>query len=206
MTRTMPQRQVQAFRSIGPDRVMGRVYRSFQRMQCFRTRSYANFHDLPPARQAGIAAAEPPPGNGVTRMSRTTAGTEILQNAVSVPVQRVVSGAAALMMRGMSAALNPEQTAMSMHALYVMPGPQGHGYDSVHVPHAVITQVVVYGDTPLRAWREYLGISRETVAERMGVSARVIRAWEENPLTPPRRSALVPLARALGIDVSRFDL
>lgn len=109
-------------------------------------------------------------------------------------------------MHGMFAALNPEQTTMSMYASHAMPGPQGHGHDSVHVPHAVITQVVVYGDTPLRAWREYLGISRETVAERMGVSARVIRAWEENPLTPPRRSALVPLARALGIDVSRFDL
>lgn len=81
-----------------------------------------------------------------------------------------------------------------------------HGHDSMHVPHAVITRVLVHGETPLRAWREYLGLSRETIASRLGVPTRVIETWEENPLTPPRRSALAPLATALGIDVSRFDL
>lgn len=96
-----------------------------------------------------------------------------------------------------------------MHVI-AMPDEHGthgslHGFDSTHIPHAVITRVVVHRETPLRAWREHLGLTREDLASRLGVALRVIDAWE-NPATPPRRSALVHLAAALGIDVARLDI
>ena len=74
----MPQRQVQVHLTIGPDRVMGRVYRSFQRMQCFRTRSYANSTTCR-LRGRDCQQLNLPPGNGVTQKPGRRQ-TEIPQN------------------------------------------------------------------------------------------------------------------------------
>jgi predicted RNase H-like HicB family nuclease len=52
--------------------------------------------------------------------------------------------------------------------------------DGMHTPHEVVSRIVD-GATPMRAWREYLQLSEEEVARRLGVSLVVYAAHEANP-------------------------
>lgn len=52
--------------------------------------------------------------------------------------------------------------------------------DGMHTPHEVVSRIVD-GATPMRAWREYLQLSEEEVARRLGVSLVVYASHEANP-------------------------
>lgn len=66
------------------------------------------------------------------------------------------------------------------------------------IPHAVIEKMVMEGMSPARAWREYLGLSPETVAGKLGIQAADYTAEEAREDLPAHDRARI--ATALGID------
>jgi len=66
------------------------------------------------------------------------------------------------------------------------------------VPHEVAVRVLKEQISPIRAWREYLGLTQTDVAVRMGVSQSAF-AQMEAPETKPRMSTLKKVAAALGV-------
>lgn len=67
------------------------------------------------------------------------------------------------------------------------------------IPHAVVGRMVD-GATPIRAWREYLGITQADIAARLGISQSAY-AQQENRENV-RTSTQAKIAVALGIDDS----
>jgi len=47
---------------------------------------------------------------------------------------------------------------------------RGHLRDGDHTPHEVVGMMVKNDWTPVRAWREYLGLTQQEVAERLNIS------------------------------------
>ena len=72
------------------------------------------------------------------------------------------------------------------------------------VPNEVVERVVIDKQTPIRAWREHLGLTQAEVAERLGVTQAAF-AQTERPGARPRKSTLYRVAQALGIDVTQLD-
>ena len=70
----------------------------------------------------------------------------------------------------------------------------------VTIPHDVMKAHVVGGVSLVRAWREYLGLTQEELAERAGMSQPAV-AKLESPTARPRRVTLQKLAAALGLRV-----
>lgn len=66
------------------------------------------------------------------------------------------------------------------------------------IPHAVIEKMVMEGMSPARAWREYLGLSQEAVAGKLGIQAADYAAEEARENLPIRDRKRI--AAALGID------
>ncbi|WP_373680904.1 helix-turn-helix transcriptional regulator [Burkholderia sp. AU18528] len=74
------------------------------------------------------------------------------------------------------------------------------------VPHEVVTRAVFDGSSPARAWREYLGLTRAEVAQRLGIgrpdyAKRETRETREKLRKPLRRK----IAAALGITLAQLD-
>ncbi len=71
------------------------------------------------------------------------------------------------------------------------------------VPHEVVTRAVFDGSSPARAWREYLGLTRAEVAQRLGISRSdyAKREKRETLRKPLRRK----IAAALGITLAQLD-
>ncbi|MFN8439654.1 MAG: helix-turn-helix transcriptional regulator [Caldilineaceae bacterium] len=76
---------------------------------------------------------------------------------------------------------------------------QEHG-----VPNAVAEKVLIGKLTPIRAWREQLGLTQTEVAARMGISQAAF-AQIEAPEAKPRKSTLRRVAQALGIQLEQLD-
>lgn len=70
------------------------------------------------------------------------------------------------------------------------------------IPHAVIS-ATVDGATPVRAWREHLGLTQAEVATRLGISLSAYAKQEASER--PRKSTLVKIAAALGIKTELID-
>ena len=70
------------------------------------------------------------------------------------------------------------------------------------IPHEVVS-ATVDGATPVRAWREYLGLTQADVAARLKIS-QPSYAKQENSQTL-RRSSLEKIAAALGITFDHLD-
>jgi predicted transcriptional regulator len=70
------------------------------------------------------------------------------------------------------------------------------------IPHAVISRTVD-GATPVRAWREHLGVTQAEVAERLGVSQSAYAQQEANERL--RKSSRSKIAAALGITAAQLD-
>lgn len=70
--------------------------------------------------------------------------------------------------------------------------------DELLIPHAVIEKMVMEGMSPARAWREYLGLSAETVAGKLGIQAEEYASEEAREDLPAHD--LARIATALGID------
>lgn len=70
------------------------------------------------------------------------------------------------------------------------------------IPHEVVS-ATVDGATPVRAWREYLGLSQSDVAERLGIAPSSYARQETSAL--PSRPVVEKIAAALGITFEQLD-
>ena len=77
--------------------------------------------------------------------------------------------------------------------------------DTDTIPHEVMALIIKRRLTPLRAWREYLGLTQDEVAERMGIK-QPSYARMENRQVAPRLATLKKVAAAMGIHYSQLDL
>jgi len=75
---------------------------------------------------------------------------------------------------------------------------------SDRVPHQVIGFIAENGWTAARAWREYLGLTQQEVAERIGISQPAY-AQQEAGLRP-RKATRERIAAAMGIKSGLLDL
>ena len=65
------------------------------------------------------------------------------------------------------------------------------------IPNAVVKKVVNKDMTPIRAWREHLGITQAEVARRLDISQSAYAQQEAKE--PVRKSTRERIAKALGI-------
>jgi DNA-binding XRE family transcriptional regulator len=72
------------------------------------------------------------------------------------------------------------------------------------VPHRVVGLITERGWTAAGAWREYLGLTQQQVADRIGISQPAY-AQQEAGLRP-RRATRARIATALGIEPQLLDL
>ena len=66
------------------------------------------------------------------------------------------------------------------------------------VPNAVVGKVINRNVTPVRAWREHLGLTQEIVAQRLGISQSAYA--QQDAKYTVRKSTREKIARALQID------
>jgi DNA-binding XRE family transcriptional regulator len=72
------------------------------------------------------------------------------------------------------------------------------------VPNEVVERVIVGKLTPIRAWREHLGLTQAAVAARLGISQAAL-AQLETPEARPRQSTLRRVAQALDLQLEQLD-
>lgn len=72
------------------------------------------------------------------------------------------------------------------------------------VPNEVVERVIMGKLTPIRAWREQLGLTQAEVAARMEISQAAF-AQLEAPGTKPRKSTLRRVAQAFDIQLEQLD-
>ena len=65
------------------------------------------------------------------------------------------------------------------------------------IPNSVVQKVIDKDMTPIRAWREHLGLTQTEVAHRLGVSQSAYAQQEAK--TPVRKATRERIAGALGI-------
>lgn len=82
---------------------------------------------------------------------------------------------------------------------YIANQAQGEGL----IPHAVISSTVD-GATPVRAWREHLGLTQADVAVRLGVSQSAYAQQENSERL--RKTSIERIAAALGITPTQLDI
>ena len=70
------------------------------------------------------------------------------------------------------------------------------------IPHEVIS-ATVDGASPIRAWREYLGLTQTEVAARLHISQSAFAQIEN--ATRPRKSTLSRMGKALGIGMEQIN-
>ena len=71
--------------------------------------------------------------------------------------------------------------------------------EEVTLPHEVVKMSTLGGMSLVRAWREYLGLTQEEVARRMGITQPAY-AKIESGKTQPRISTYKRLAKAMGVE------
>ena len=71
------------------------------------------------------------------------------------------------------------------------------------IPHEVVSRIVD-GATPIRAWREYLNLTQEEVAVRMGISQPAFAQQES--VAKPRKATREKIAKAFSITASQLEL
>ncbi|WAW09272.1 helix-turn-helix transcriptional regulator [Oxalobacter vibrioformis] len=78
------------------------------------------------------------------------------------------------------------------------------GKKSPTIPNEVVGKVIKLDMTPIRAWREYLGLTQSEVAERLGIS-QAAYTKQENSLRL-RKASKEKIAVALGIEIEQLDV
>jgi predicted DNA-binding protein (UPF0251 family) len=71
------------------------------------------------------------------------------------------------------------------------------------IPNEVVGKVVKLKMSPIRAWREYLGLTQSEVAERIGISQPAYATQENSDKL--RKASREKIAQALGIVSSQLD-
>ena len=72
------------------------------------------------------------------------------------------------------------------------------------IPNDVMARVVKDGMSPIKAWREHIGLTQAQVADRMGITQAAF-AQMEAPSVRPRKATLRKVAQALGITIEQLD-
>jgi len=72
------------------------------------------------------------------------------------------------------------------------------------IPHEVVSAMVRGRMSLIRAWREYLNLTQEEVAKRMGVTQPVYARMESGKTTT-RLSSLKKIAKAFGVNHEQLD-
>jgi DNA-binding XRE family transcriptional regulator len=68
-------------------------------------------------------------------------------------------------------------------------------------PHAVVKKIHLDGLTPIQAWREYLNLTQEEMAKRLGIKQSSYQQIEKKTARP-RAATLEKVAAAFGIEPS----
>ncbi|KMT56628.1 helix-turn-helix domain-containing protein [Pseudomonas fildesensis] len=71
------------------------------------------------------------------------------------------------------------------------------------IPNQVVS-LIVDGLTPIRAWREYLNLTQDDVAKRLGISQSAFA--QQEAVNKPRRTTREKIAKAFGINASQLEL
>jgi predicted transcriptional regulator len=71
------------------------------------------------------------------------------------------------------------------------------------IPHEVVQRVLKEQISPIRAWREHLGLTQAQIAQRLGVSQSAF-AQMEAAGAKPRIATVRKLADALGVTVQQL--
>ena len=78
-----------------------------------------------------------------------------------------------------------------------------HQAENDLIPHAVVSRMVD-GASPVRAWREHLGLTQETVARRLGISQPAYA--QQETVAKPRKATREKIAVAFGIRPDQLEL
>lgn len=76
--------------------------------------------------------------------------------------------------------------------------------ENLTVPHEVVS-ASIDGDSMIKAWREYFGLTQRVLADRIGISQPTLANLEKAGANP-RKSTLKKIAEALGIKLAQLDL
>ena len=71
------------------------------------------------------------------------------------------------------------------------------------VPTAVVTKVLRRQITPIKAWREHLGMTQQAVADALGISQAAYSQLERR--VSHQAGTLVQVAQVLGLTVQQID-
>ncbi|MBI0159379.1 MULTISPECIES: helix-turn-helix domain-containing protein [unclassified Snodgrassella] len=71
------------------------------------------------------------------------------------------------------------------------------------IPSEVVSLIFDNGSTPARAWREYLQLTQEECARKLGISQAAYSQLETS--NNPRKTTRNKLATALGINPEQLD-
>lgn len=72
------------------------------------------------------------------------------------------------------------------------------------IPNEVTGKIIEDGLSPMRAWREHLGLTQAEVATRMGVSQSAYAQSEASQR--PRKATLERVADALGVTLAQLRI
>ncbi|MDR1241325.1 MAG: helix-turn-helix transcriptional regulator [Deltaproteobacteria bacterium] len=76
--------------------------------------------------------------------------------------------------------------------------------DETTIPHEVLGLVIKNDKTPIAAWREYLGLTQEKIASRMGITQPSF-ARMESAERKPRIATLKKIAKAMNIQWEQLE-
>ncbi len=71
------------------------------------------------------------------------------------------------------------------------------------IPHEVVSRIVD-GASPIRAWREYLHLTQEDVANRLSISQPAYA--QQETVAKPRKATREKIAAAFGIKPNQLEL
>lgn len=86
-------------------------------------------------------------------------------------------------------------------AFVVIPYTQ-YNADRDLIPHEVVSRIVD-GASPIRAWREQLGLTQEEVAKRLGISQPAYA--QQEAVAKPRKVTREKIAAAFGITADQLE-
>ncbi|TAN50506.1 MAG: XRE family transcriptional regulator [Methylococcaceae bacterium] len=78
-----------------------------------------------------------------------------------------------------------------------------YGKDRHLIPNEVAGRVLKDDMTPMKAWREHLGMTQAEVAARLGTTQAAFAQLENS--SHPRKSTLRRVANALGLSLAQLD-